>query len=71
MDKTCWFVVTFRLAGAGKLVLEVVVSVRACAWSLDLSWWGLSRLFVLAVFTAPGRWHVAGCATGGAMGGSA
>jgi len=52
-------------------VLEVVVSVRACAWSLDLLRWGLGRLFVLAVFTAPGRWHVAGCATGGAMGGSA
>ena len=65
-------------------MLEVVVSVRACAWSLDLLRWGLGRLFVLAVFTAPGRWHAnggsyrrqlpaaaTGCATGGAMSGSA
>ena len=42
------------------MVLEVVVSVRACAWSLDLLRWGLGRLFVLAVFTAPGRWHANG-----------
>ena len=56
MDKTCWFVVIFRLCRVGKLVLEVVVSVRACAWSLDLLRWGLDRLFVLTVFTAPGRW---------------
>ena len=70
MDKTCWFVVTFRLAGAGKPVLEVVVSVRACAWSLDLSWWGLSRLFAATVSTVPGRWHVTGYATGAATGGA-
>ena len=28
--------VTFWCVGVGKLVLEVVVSLRACAWSLDL-----------------------------------
>jgi len=70
MDKTCWFVVTFRLAGAGKLVLEVVVSVRACAWSLDLSRWGLRRSFAATVFTVPGRWRVTGSATGAATGGA-
>ena len=71
MDKACWFMVTCRLAGAGKSVLEVVVSLRACAWSLDLSRWGLRRSFAATVSTVPGRWHATGCATGGAMGGSA
>ena len=32
---------------------------------------GLGRLFAATVFTVPGRWHVTGCATGGAMSGSA
>ena len=41
-------------------MLEVVVSVRACAWSLDLSWWGLGRSFAATVFTVPGRWHATG-----------
>ena len=68
--KRVGFVVTFRLAGAGKSGLEVVVSLRACAWSLDLSRWGLGRSFASVVSTVPGRWHVTGCATGAATGGA-
>ena len=68
--KRVGFVVTFRLAGAGKSVLEVVVSLRVCAWSLDLSRWGLGRSFASVVSTVPGRWHVTGCATGAATGGA-
>jgi len=34
--------------------------VRACAWSLDLSWWGLGRSFAATVSTMPGRWHATG-----------
>ena len=33
-DKTCWFVATLWFVGVGKSVLEVVVSLRACTWSL-------------------------------------
>ena len=68
--KRVGFVATFWCVGVGKLVLEVVVSLRVCAWSLDLSRWGLGRSFAATVFTVPGRWHVAGCATGGATGGA-
>ena len=37
-------------------MLEVVVSLRACVWSFDLSRWGLGRLFAATVFTVPGHW---------------
>ena len=36
-------------------MLEVVVSLRACAWSLDLSRWDLGRSFAATVSTVPGR----------------
>ena len=51
---------TFRLVDAGKSVLEVVVSSRACAWSLDLSRWGLGRSFAATVSTVSGRWRATG-----------
>ena len=41
-------------------MLEVLVSSRACAWSLDLSRWSLGRLFASAVSTVPGRWRATG-----------
>ena len=37
-------------------MLEVLVSSRACAWSLDLSRWGLGRSFAATVSTVSGRW---------------
>ena len=46
---------TCRLAGVGKSVFEVVVSSWARAWSLDLSRWGLGRLFAATVSTVPGH----------------
>ena len=45
---------TFRCAGEGQSVFEVVVSLRVCAWSLDPSWWA-GRLFAPAVSTVPGH----------------
>ena len=51
---------TCRLVDAGKSVLEVVVSLRACVWSFDLSRWGLGRLFAATVFTVPGHWRATG-----------
>ena len=56
--KACWFCGDFSVCwcvSAGKLVLEVLVSSRACAWSLDLSRWGLGRLFAATVSTVPGH----------------
>ena len=41
-------------------MLEVLVSSRACAWSLDLSWWGLGRSFAATVSTVSGRWRATG-----------
>ena len=46
---------TIWLAGAGKSLLEVIASSRACVWLLDLSRWGLGRLFASAVSTVSGH----------------
>ena len=53
--KRVGFVVTFRRVGAGKSTLKLVVSSWARAWSLDLSRWGLGRLFAATVSTVPGH----------------
>ena len=39
---------------------KLLVSLRVCAWLLDLSRWGLGRSFAATVSTVSGRWRATG-----------